>query len=196
VTELEGMKRVAEYSRTLYELRDNLMSAIETNERLTQERDAALATGREAGLREASDVVTALREMVALWERVHSPDVMLGRPTVNAAKKALAATPSPPAEPRTIHNPNPVYNLGVSRFDTWQVQVMANGEPVLTIGSNFLSGRDDIDSFADLVQSCGEHLLSFMGAAIPSPPKGCEDKEWDHRCEEFDAHLKAEEEKP
>jgi hypothetical protein len=42
------------------------------------------------------DVVTALREMIALWERVHSPDVMLGKPTVNAAKKALAAIPSPP----------------------------------------------------------------------------------------------------
>jgi hypothetical protein len=197
-------------------------------EEAARQRDAALATGREAGLREAAGVVK--RKGVAVYatgnfvvgsaffaveseilaaipsieegctcqgcgEKYHVdfsvPDEVWeaikpkGKPEgagllcgkcIIERLSGLAAIPSPSAKTRTIHNPNPVYNLGVSRFDTWQVQVMANGEPVLTIGSNFLSGRDDIDSFADLVQSCGEHLLSFMCAAIPSPPKGCETK--------------------
>jgi hypothetical protein len=212
-------------------------------EEAARQRDAALATGREAGLREAAgisankftlgvfyrnageqisaDILAAIPSSKEgctcqgcgekyhvdfsvpdeVWEAIkpkgkpEGAGLLCGKCIIERLS-GLAAIPSPSAKTRTIHNPNPVYNLGVSRFDTWQVQVMANGEPVLTIGSNFLSGRDDIDSFADLVQSCGEHLLSFMGAAIPSPPKGCEDKEWDHRCEEFDAHLKAEEEKP
>jgi hypothetical protein len=56
-------------------------------EEAARQRDAALATGREQA--------DALREMVELWERVHGTAI-IGRPTVNAAKKALAAIPSPP----------------------------------------------------------------------------------------------------
>jgi hypothetical protein len=56
-------------------------------EEAARQRDAALATGREQA--------DALREMVELWERVHGTAI-IGRPTVNAAKKALAAIPSTP----------------------------------------------------------------------------------------------------
>lgn len=50
-----------------------------------------LAHSAEVGTLSATEppaVTDALREMVALWERVH-PGVPLGRPTVNAAEKAL-----------------------------------------------------------------------------------------------------------
>jgi len=43
----------------------------------------------EATCKAGLQVADALREMLALWERVHGA-VILGRPTVNAAKKALA----------------------------------------------------------------------------------------------------------
>lgn len=42
----------------------------------------------------APELVEALQNMVALWERVHGTAI-LGRPTVNAAKKALAKAVRP-----------------------------------------------------------------------------------------------------
>jgi len=47
--------------------------------------------------------------------------------------------------------------------ETWQVDVHADGEVILSIGSGWLSGRDDIADFADTVRDCADHLMSFIG---------------------------------
>lgn len=44
---------------------------------------------------------------------------------------------------------------------TWEVEVRVNGETILTIGSNHLSGVEDPD--ADIIRTCAEHLLGFVG---------------------------------
>jgi hypothetical protein len=62
---------------------------------LRAERDAAVEDAKKCR-RDAQELFGALEEMVALWGRVHGFVIPLGRPTVNAAKKALAAIPSPP----------------------------------------------------------------------------------------------------
>ncbi len=46
---------------------------------------------------------------------------------------------------------------------TWEVSVSVDGETVLTIGSNHLSGVEDIDRHADAIRSCAQHLLAFIG---------------------------------
>jgi hypothetical protein len=45
----------------------------------------------------------------------------------------------------------------------WEVEVRVNGESVLTIGHNHLSGADNIDDYANEVRECAYHLLSFIG---------------------------------
>ena len=45
----------------------------------------------------------------------------------------------------------------------WAVTVEVNGETILTIGHNHLSGIENIEDYADTVRSCAQHLLSFMG---------------------------------
>lgn len=56
--------------------------------------------------------------------------------------------------------------------DGWAVSIDVNGETVLTIGHNHLSGADDIDRHADVVRNCAQHLLAFIGGderPTPSP---------------------------
>ncbi len=45
----------------------------------------------------------------------------------------------------------------------WAVTVNVNGNPILTIGHNDLSGIENIDDYADIVRNCARHLLSFIG---------------------------------
>jgi hypothetical protein len=45
----------------------------------------------------------------------------------------------------------------------WGVTVSVNGADVLTIGHNHLAGIENIDDYADVVRSCAQHLLSFIG---------------------------------
>jgi hypothetical protein len=45
----------------------------------------------------------------------------------------------------------------------WGVDIRINGERVLTIESNSLSGIENISDFADTVRECAEHLLAFIG---------------------------------
>jgi hypothetical protein len=49
------------------------------------------------------------------------------------------------------------------KIDGWEVCVSINGENVLTIGHNHLSGIENIDDYGDEVRNCAEHLLSFIG---------------------------------
>jgi hypothetical protein len=51
------------------------------------------------------------------------------------------------------------------RIDGWEVSVSINGENVLTIGHDHLSGIENIDDYADEVRNCAQHLLSFIGPA-------------------------------
>jgi hypothetical protein len=50
-------------------------------------------------------------------------------------------------------------------IQSWEVEVRVNGETILTIGNNHLCGIEDIDSHADVVRTCAEHLSSFIGVA-------------------------------
>lgn len=45
----------------------------------------------------------------------------------------------------------------------WEVSVSINGDEVLTIGHNHLSGIENIMDYADTVRGCAQHLLSFIG---------------------------------
>jgi len=46
----------------------------------------------------------------------------------------------------------------------WGVDIRINGERVLTIESNCLSGIDNIDDYRETVIECARHLLAFIGA--------------------------------
>jgi hypothetical protein len=45
----------------------------------------------------------------------------------------------------------------------WGVDVRINGECVLTIEKDSLSGIENISDYADIVRMCAEHLLTFIG---------------------------------
>lgn len=49
----------------------------------------------------------------------------------------------------------------------WGVDVRVNGERVLTIESNCLSGISDIEKFGDVIRGCAHHLLAFIGDGKP-----------------------------
>lgn len=55
----------------------------------------------------------------------------------------------------------------------WEVEVRINGTTALTIGHNHLSGMENIDEFADEVETCARHLLSFIGRCgdVAQPPQ-------------------------
>ena len=45
----------------------------------------------------------------------------------------------------------------------WSVEVKINGENVLFISHNELSGIDDIEKYAEEIRHCAKHLLAFIG---------------------------------
>jgi hypothetical protein len=45
----------------------------------------------------------------------------------------------------------------------WAVSVDRNGENILTIDANCLSGRDLSDEDVDCIENCARHLLAFIG---------------------------------
>lgn len=45
----------------------------------------------------------------------------------------------------------------------WSVTVAVDGETVLTIESNCLSGVSDIDQHSEAIRTCARHLLGFVG---------------------------------
>jgi hypothetical protein len=51
----------------------------------------------------------------------------------------------------------------------WGVDIRINGERVLSIESNSLSGIENISDYADTVRTCAEHLLAFIGNNSRSP---------------------------
>ena len=53
----------------------------------------------------------------------------------------------------------------VSCSEHWHVEVSVNGETVLVIGHNFLSGVDDIHEHAETIRTAANHLLGFIGDA-------------------------------
>lgn len=57
--------------------------------------------------------------------------------------------------------------------DHWSVSVWRNGDNVVTIESNFMSGRDLIDGDAEFIRNCATNLLAFVGDAPPRPCAGC-----------------------
>jgi hypothetical protein len=48
--------------------------------------------------------------------------------------------------------------------DHWAVTVECNGEKIVTIESNCLSGRDISPDDEEVIRTAAEHLLSFIGA--------------------------------
>jgi hypothetical protein len=54
---------------------------------------------------------------------------------------------------------------GAPCSEHWHVEVSVNGETVLAIGHNFLSGVDDIHEHAETIRTAANHLLGFIGDA-------------------------------
>lgn len=66
----------------------------------------------------------------------------------------------------------------------WGVDVRIDGERVLTIESNSLSGIDNIDKYKETVKECAYHLLSFIGGEKScSKCKYFANKNWYTRCQ-------------
>lgn len=57
----------------------------------------------------------------------------------------------------------------VAEKNHWAVRVSVNGDEVLCIESNMLSGIPDIEKHADIVRTCAEHLLAFIGPEDAEP---------------------------
>jgi hypothetical protein len=55
------------------------------------------------------------------------------------------------------------------KVEHWSVSVSVNGDEILTIESEWLSGVPNIDEYADAVRNCAQHLLAFIGPADPEP---------------------------
>lgn len=56
---------------------------------------------------------------------------------------------------------------------TWEVIVSMNGESILTIGTNILTGAEMTPEYEAAVRGAARHLLAFLGdtvAAAPEPP--------------------------
>jgi len=45
----------------------------------------------------------------------------------------------------------------------WAVEIRVNGDEILTLESNCLSGIENIADYRDVVVNCAEHLLAFIG---------------------------------
>lgn len=54
---------------------------------------------------------------------------------------------------------------GVS--DSWAVTVERNGEPIVTIASNCLSGRDLSPEDERIIRLAADHLRAFVGSEVP-----------------------------
>lgn len=49
----------------------------------------------------------------------------------------------------------------------WSVTVERNGENIVTIESNYLSGRKISPEDEKVIRNCAHHLLSFIGEGFP-----------------------------
>jgi len=45
----------------------------------------------------------------------------------------------------------------------WSVTVSVDGEEVLTIEPDMLSGVPEIDAYEDVIRECARHLMAFIG---------------------------------
>lgn len=50
---------------------------------------------------------------------------------------------------------------------TWGVSITMNGQDVVTIESNHLSGVEITKAHEDVIRTCAHHLLAFIGDAAP-----------------------------
>jgi hypothetical protein len=50
--------------------------------------------------------------------------------------------------------------------DHWAVTVWRNGEPVVTIESNSLTGKEIAPEDEECIRSAARHLLSFIGDPV------------------------------
>ena len=66
--------------------------------------------------------------------------------------------------------------------DYWSVTVAVNGEDILTIEKNMLSGIEEINQHYKSIETCAEHLLSFIGA-YRTPPLALSDERIDQIAE-------------
>lgn len=47
--------------------------------------------------------------------------------------------------------------------EVWSVEVKINGENILYISHNELSGSNDVEKYAEEIRYCAKHLLAFIG---------------------------------
>lgn len=53
--------------------------------------------------------------------------------------------------------------------DHWSVTVRRNGEEIVTIESNMLSGRELSSEDEAVIRQAAEHLMAFVGDGKPTP---------------------------
>lgn len=46
----------------------------------------------------------------------------------------------------------------------WRVEVYADGERILAVEPEMVSGADITDDYADTIRHCAAHLLGFIGS--------------------------------
>jgi hypothetical protein len=57
--------------------------------------------------------------------------------------------------------------------DHWSVTVRLNGDDIVTIESNFLSGREIGPDEEEAIRTAAHHLLGFVGQERESVPAPC-----------------------
>ena len=76
-----------------------------------------------------------------------------------------ACAPCPEPKGTCFPGPCKLYRAGKlrRRTDHWSVTVRRNGEDVVTIESNFLSGRKISPEDEEVIRTAARHLLAFIG---------------------------------
>lgn len=78
-----------------------------------------------------------------------------------------AATEAAPVGSESARQSTPATPPHTEQTQHWSVSVHRNGEQVVTIESNCLSGREISEADAEVIRTCAEHLRSFVGESTP-----------------------------
>ena len=83
------------------------------------------------------------------------------RDLIEAAQPMLAAAESALAQPPAPERGAP------SMPECWSVEVSSGGETLVSIGPNWLSGKEPSDEDEQTIIGAAQHLLSFVGYGLP-----------------------------
>ena len=66
----------------------------------------------------------------------------------------------------TIEVSEDVPQMGIDQPRHWGVTVRVNGQDIVAIESNHLSGVHDIKPYEEVIRNCAHHLLAFIGDGV------------------------------